>query len=125
VLAGIGPERLRIALVCDWFLPRMLPSELVFISSLLASGVGVILVLMLVPGGLAEIVYRVRDNLLRRVANRRGIHVPSLVADSRVPEQSAEEERALFGTDGAKAGTGSATKRPRSSKRATKSGAST
>src|SRR5918992_4066417 len=23
VLAGIGPERLRIALVCDWFLPRM------------------------------------------------------------------------------------------------------
>jgi len=23
VLAGIGPERLRVALVCDWFLPRM------------------------------------------------------------------------------------------------------
>src|SRR5688500_34590 len=23
VLAGVGPERLRVALVCDWFLPRV------------------------------------------------------------------------------------------------------
>jgi hypothetical protein len=32
-------------------------------------------------GGLNQVVFRVRDNMLRRVANRHGIVVPSLVAD--------------------------------------------
>lgn len=37
---------------------------------------------MTLPGGLVEGAFRLRDNFLRRLADRRGIHVPSLVADS-------------------------------------------
>jgi branched-chain amino acid transport system permease protein len=50
----------------------------------LATGAGVLFLLLFLPGGLAEGVYRLRDRMLRGVANRRGIHVPSLVADRRV-----------------------------------------
>jgi ABC-type branched-subunit amino acid transport system ATPase component/ABC-type branched-subunit amino acid transport system permease subunit len=53
-------------------------------AALLPSAVGVLGVLLLLPGGLAELVYRLRDNVLRSYANRRRIHVPSLVADRRV-----------------------------------------
>ena len=56
----------------------------------LVAGVGMLAVLMLMPGGLAEGMYRLRDTFLRRVAARHGIHVPSLVADSLVAEQERE-----------------------------------
>jgi branched-chain amino acid transport system permease protein len=49
----------------------------------LASGVGVLLLLYFLPGGLAQAMYGARDNFLRRVAQRRGIAVPSLIADGR------------------------------------------
>ena len=63
---------------------------------LLTSGLGVLLVLLFLPGGLAEGMYRIRDSLLRRVARRRNIHVPSLVADSLVEErQHAAEDHAI------------------------------
>lgn len=48
--------------------------------------VGVIVVLMLAPGGLAQVLYRLRDSILRWVAERKGIIVPSLVADRRATE---------------------------------------
>jgi branched-chain amino acid transport system permease protein len=51
---------------------------------LLASGVGVLVLLWLFPGGLAQIFYGVRDAGLRWIAERRGIVVPSLVADTTV-----------------------------------------
>ncbi len=51
---------------------------------LLSSGVGLLVLLLFFPGGLAEGAYRARDAFLRRVAHQRGIHVPSLVADSRL-----------------------------------------
>ena len=44
---------------------------------LLTSSVGLLLLLLIVPGGLSEIVYRSRDSFLRWVAARNGIHVPS------------------------------------------------
>jgi branched-chain amino acid transport system permease protein len=47
----------------------------------LASGVGVLLLLWVLPGGLAQGFYGIRDALLRWVAERRGIVVPSLLAD--------------------------------------------
>jgi branched-chain amino acid transport system permease protein len=59
---------------------------------LLTSGLGVLLVLLFLPGGLAEGMYRIRDSLLRRVAVRRNIHVPSLIADSLVEDQVHEAE---------------------------------
>ena len=51
---------------------------------LLASGVGVLALLSFLPGGLAEAMYRVRDRWLRKVATRRDLVVPSLLADVRV-----------------------------------------
>ncbi|HZT64697.1 MAG TPA: ABC transporter permease [Acidimicrobiales bacterium] len=63
----------------------------------LASGVGVLFLLWLFPGGLAQIAYDwVRDPLLRAIAARRKIVVPSLVADPRVEkEQEAAQAKAL------------------------------
>ena len=47
----------------------------------LASGAGLLLLLMFLPGGLGELVFRARDSWLRYVARSHGIVVPSLVAD--------------------------------------------
>jgi branched-chain amino acid transport system permease protein len=62
----------------DWFVP----SDYRF----LATGAGLLLVLMIAPGGLGAILYDVRDWFLRKVAARRRVVVPSLVADTRLPE---------------------------------------
>jgi hypothetical protein len=43
-----------------------------------------LLVLMALPGGLGSVVFRLRDRLLRLFAERKGIVVPSLLADSAV-----------------------------------------
>ena len=51
----------------------------------LATSVGVLLVLLVLPGGLGDLVYRLRDGALRWVAKRRDIVVPSLLADSAPP----------------------------------------
>jgi branched-chain amino acid transport system permease protein len=66
---------------------------------LLTSGFGLLLVLLVLPSGLGGVIYSVRDTLLRRMALKRGIHVPSLVSDSRVEETSEEhppDETELF-----------------------------
>jgi branched-chain amino acid transport system permease protein len=55
---------------------------------LFATGFGTLLLLLFFPGGLGQIVYQLRDAYLRRVANRRGLLVPSLVADKRVTEEA-------------------------------------
>ena len=62
-----------------------------------ASAVGVLILLWLFPGGIAQIAYDwVRDPLLRAIAARRRIVVPSLVADPRVEkEQEAAQAKAL------------------------------
>ncbi len=57
--------------------------------ALLTSSVGLLVLLLVVPGGLSEVFYRSRDNFLRWVAKRHDVHVPSLVADSLV---RAEEQ---------------------------------
>jgi branched-chain amino acid transport system permease protein len=57
---------------------------------LLTSGLGVLLVLAFLPGGLSEGVYLLRDRFLRWVANRHGIVVASLVADSLVDEKESK-----------------------------------
>lgn len=58
----------------------------------LATGVGLLAVLLLLPSGLGGLLADLRDGALRRVARRRGIVVPSLVADVRVV---AGEDRSL------------------------------
>jgi branched-chain amino acid transport system permease protein len=49
----------------------------------LTSGVGLVIVLLLIPGGFSQVFYDLRDRLLRKAADRRRILVPSLVADAR------------------------------------------
>ncbi|MEN3272209.1 MAG: branched-chain amino acid transport system permease protein livM, partial [Actinomycetota bacterium] len=53
---------------------------------LLVTGIGVLFLLLLFPGGLGQIMFNLRDRYLRWVADRRGLLVPSLVADKRVVE---------------------------------------
>lgn len=62
-------------------LPRAVRELVTFLST----GLGVVLVLLVLPGGLGSLLYMLRDRLLRGLADRKGIHVPSLVADSRQP----------------------------------------
>lgn len=65
----------------------------------LATGAGLVVLLMFVPGGLGEIVYRARDWLLRQVAHRRNLLVPSLVADRRAePATGSDDVTALIGS---------------------------
>ena len=63
------------------------------------NGAGLLAVLYFLPGGLGQLVYSTRDRWLRRVAGRRGILVPSLLADKREaePEHAADETDLLRG----------------------------
>jgi len=56
---------------------------------LLATGIGVLVVVMVLPGGLADVFYRTRDVALRRVARRRGLSVPSLAEQAAFAVESA------------------------------------
>ena len=47
----------------------------------LASATGVLLVLLVIPGGLGGVLFSARDAFLRRVAIRHRLFVPSLLAD--------------------------------------------
>jgi ABC-type branched-subunit amino acid transport system permease subunit len=60
----------------------------------LATGVGLLAVLLLFPSGLGGVLADLRDGGLRWVARRRDLVVPSLLADVRV-EVTAEEDVAL------------------------------
>lgn len=70
------------------------------------NGAGLLAVLYLLPGGLGQIIYAARDRVLVRIAERRGILVPSLVADRRADDgdDHAEDETDLL--RGALAGVG-------------------
>ncbi|MEO7428999.1 MAG: ATP-binding cassette domain-containing protein, partial [Acidimicrobiales bacterium] len=57
------------------------------LARLFASGVGVLLILMVLPSGLGGLFYDARDRLLRTVARARGVVVPSLLADVRVTDE--------------------------------------
>ena len=52
--------------------------------ALLSTGLGLLLILILMPGGLGAAVGDARDGALRWYARRKGIRVPSLLADTRV-----------------------------------------
>jgi branched-chain amino acid transport system permease protein len=53
----------------------------------LASGFGILLMLFIAPGGIGEVVYDVRDLLLRQVARRRGLQVAALEGPEPEPEE--------------------------------------
>jgi branched-chain amino acid transport system permease protein len=53
---------------------------------LLSSGLGALVLLMFLPGGLAQLFYGIRDLGLRAIARRRKLVVPSLIADVRIAD---------------------------------------
>ena len=63
-------------------------------TQFLASGVGVLLILMFLPAGLSGLLYDIRDALLRRLAQMRDVVVPSLLADVRTEDAAARPEEA-------------------------------
>ncbi len=86
VLGGLGSIGGGIAgavyiLGVDYFVPASAQW-----AKFLASGLGELLILMLLPGGLGAAAGDLRDAYLRWVARRRNIRVPSLLADTRVEE---------------------------------------
>lgn len=62
---------------------------------LIVTGAGVLFLLLAFPGGLSQLVMGVRDAYLRFVARRRGIVVPSLLADAAPVEPVAASSDAL------------------------------
>jgi hypothetical protein len=48
---------------------------------LLATGGGVLIILLILPGGLAGGIYQLRDAALTRLATRRGIEAPGYTED--------------------------------------------
>lgn len=70
------------------YFKNIFPDALASSLQFLVSGVGIIVVLAFMPGGLSQALYGVRDRWLKSVADRRGIHVPSLVADRRVEDEA-------------------------------------
>jgi branched-chain amino acid transport system permease protein len=59
--------------------------------SLLVTGPGLLMVLLFLPGGLAQGFFTLRDHFLRWVAARHKIVVPSLIADMRVEDDSVPD----------------------------------
>lgn len=89
VIGGLGSLLgALIGVITFRFLQTAVSGEL----RLAISGAGLLIVLYALPGGLGQAVYLVRDRLLRLVADRRGIHVPSLIADSRTDADEPPEE---------------------------------
>ena len=65
----------------EWF-SVIVPQRFRTFFTFAGSGIGLVLVLWLLPGGLGSVLYKVRDMWLRWVAKRHAIVVPSLIADS-------------------------------------------
>ncbi len=77
---------------------RWLSSVLSGELRLIVTGAGLLFILMALPGGLAQPLFALRDRYLRRIAARRGIHVPSLLEDRRIEEgaEHPEDETAVL-----------------------------
>jgi branched-chain amino acid transport system permease protein len=60
---------------------------------LLITGFGLLVVLSIFPGGFGQVLFGLRDRYLRWVANRRGMLVPSLLADRREQEEEQHADQ--------------------------------
>jgi hypothetical protein len=92
VISGVALFRLL-----DFVLAKGVEGEAAEILRLSLSGGGLLLILYFLPGGLWQYVQRGRDRYLRRVAERRSVLVPSLVADRRVEDRPEDETDVIAG----------------------------
>jgi len=74
-----------------WF-KGAVPQGLQGVFQILGSGLGLVIILMFLPEGVGSLVFRARDRLLRELADRRGIIVPSLFADMAVREEAPPDD---------------------------------
>ena len=104
VIGGLGsiPGALLGPLVIEGleYFRSSFPEAIQDVLFLLTTGVGLVIVLLFLPGGFSQLYYDCRDRILRWIAGRHGIHVPSLIADSRQdlddqPSGAPEEPPAL------------------------------
>ena len=70
------------------WLKTSVPRSIQPLLELMGSGLGLVIILMILPGGVGSVLFRARDSLLRRLAERRGVIVPSLVADKLVTAEA-------------------------------------
>jgi len=86
--------------ILDFLLAKQFSGEVVTILRYSLSGAGLLWILYFLPGGLWQFVQRQRDRYLRRVAARRQLLVPSLVADRREDDEpgasGAEDETSVI-----------------------------
>jgi branched-chain amino acid transport system permease protein len=85
-----------------WF-KGSLPHSLQGVFQIMGSGVGLVIILMFLPEGVGSLLYRGRDRLLRELADRRGIIVPSLFADAAVRDDEAHDEIVVSAAQAAEA----------------------
>jgi branched-chain amino acid transport system permease protein len=78
--------------ILDFVLAKQFSGQVVSIIRYTLSGAGLLWILYFLPGGLWQFVQQRRDALLRRIAERRGIEVPSLVADRRTEDGPPDPE---------------------------------
>jgi branched-chain amino acid transport system permease protein len=97
VIGGLGSlPGVILGAVYVWGVQYFLPAN----YSLLATGIGILFILMMFPNGLGGIMYGMRDSLLRRIATRRGMVVPSILADRRTYAVSADLGAEVLIADG-------------------------
>ena len=73
--------------ILDFVLAKQFSGDVVTILRLSLSGAGLLWILYFLPGGIWQLVQRVRDRFLRWVADRHDLLVPSLIADKRVDDE--------------------------------------
>lgn len=92
VISGVAAFRLL-----DFVLGQGVSGQAAEILRLSLTGGGLLLILYFLPGGVWQWVQRRRDQVLRKVAERRGLHVPSLVADRRTEDEPEDETSVISG----------------------------
>lgn len=77
---------------------------------LLATGAGLLLLLMAIPGGLGEVLYRLRDRFVAALARARQIDSPGFVASFELPDALVDQPASvdLVGAEGESVRTGTA-----------------
>jgi branched-chain amino acid transport system permease protein len=81
IIGGFGSVTAPIFGIVYLLLVQLLSTTVPFLQFLTAPSLGVIVLLIVAPGGLASVLYSLRDAWLRRLADRYRIMVPSLYAD--------------------------------------------
>jgi branched-chain amino acid transport system permease protein len=90
-LAG-GVSGVFLFRLLDFLVAKNLTGNAATIVRLSLTGGGLLFILYFLPGGLWQFVHRQRDRYLHFVAGRRGMYVPSLVADKRIEDVPDDED---------------------------------